>query len=638
MAVNFEDDNNQQTNARPQQEQTRSFTEQKPKMHTGPMTLQMQSRIPDVVSANPGSESINLMLEAIKLQTEMIPDQYVVTAVPINGKDVGLRISAIVLVVQYGNKGHAETSRGLAFHTLLLEDTYNPPANPVLNIRGTSVEVLRPAGDAYDDKFRSKVSEILSREFSSIPVSKMYDAEAEVLPRSYNYKDKNQVQRTLHNALIACAVILAQETDQDLNDFTLGTNASNLNVLTRVSTRQQQQQDAVGAPVRTDVLVEFSEGQAVNNNQNQGIRSVHDDEQTQVMFEVGGFMDLLWEPEPGVAQSNMFQNMFTPQNVQQNKPTKHYRPRFVITSFNTSKIRTLPGQLLALVSSLALNEGGAWTNAFAPIKTNAFDMHDIGAIGYEINVEQNPTGIGNRFDTRSDNFRDQHLLMLLSAFLHPVPFISMDIQECGPETWITSVFLAAARANMDANRAIIEAADYLTAGNFKKMYQGNGVVVLNDNSKIETGYYINKDGVARDIRDVDYLAVLNTFGDKDMQIVKDFSDTFTRVDLEDVLRLQGRRKIINAVVNNQAVFTGYAHRVTFANDFLNALMQGVVKCGLIMRAQTPYQDASGAPRGTASFLQQNSMINTAGAFRGAFAVNQPNQMGNQYGGFGRWMR
>lgn len=605
-------------------------------MNAIPTTQVMSDRISAPLSATPDAEAMKNFLDSVKEATSNTLDDYVLTVVPINGKDRKLCMSIVVLVLQYGHNGQADASRGLAYHTLLLADTMQEIPPTVVQISGNNYTVPRPPGDAYDKTMREVVIEQLQREFRNVSANLMFDAEAEVIPRGFNYKSQEQVRRALHNASLACAVILAQNSNQNLEDYVLNASASRLNATTRVSTGQPQITDEVGEAVRADIRIDFSEVNATPQAQQPGagLASMNTGEYATPVFTVGGFMDLLWDPAIGAGTVNPYAPPVTQPGQQL---TQLYRPRFVITRFETAKLRTLPGQLLGLASVLALNENFTWISAFKPPKSNVFDMHDIGSIGYEANLDNNPSGIGTRIDTRSDSFREQQLAQLVHAFLKLDMFVSMDVSECGPETWATSVFLAAAQGSTVATEMIFQAANVLTAGNFQKFHPMTGAAVLNDMNRIHLGHYDDKQGVRRDIRDVDYLAVLNTFGDKDPSVIKDWSDSFLRVEYPLEQRMDGRLRIIDRALGGGATVTGYARRITFDTQFLEALLKAILATGLTLRSQTPFQDMSGAPRATAGYLNQSGLsLSGTGLWRSGYGQQAVPGVNIQSGGFGRW--
>lgn len=602
--------------------------------------LAMTGRIPAPMAATPEAEAMRVFLESIKqLTAEGIVSDYNLSLVAINPKENNLSMSVLVLVLQAKINGQVDVERGLSFHTLLLADTMRAINPPQINILGHNITVPRPASDAYDSLMRSVIVERLQLEFRNVPTSKMFEAEGTVIPRGYAYKNLDQVRATLLNALKASASCLISSTEQDLDDLVLDQNARSLNVQVRVSTRQNQSTDEVGEPIRTDVRIELTESTGSQVNQaSAGIPSLNSGDQVAEILHIGGFFDLLYDPVQGAGQQNPYAVLVQNQAGQQLNQ-QLYRPNFVITEYNASELRTLPGQLLALATIPALIEGNVWFSDFMPSKGNAFDMHDIGAIGHELNLDKNPSGIGERIDTRGTTFNEIQLTQLLAAFLRPDPIISLDVEECGPSTYWNSVFLAAAQGSDAANQAIFYAADKLTNGAFSKIHNGAGLAVQNNQNRIHLGYYTDKQGMKRDLRDIDYLSILNTFGANDAGAIQDWSDSYSRVDYPQELRMDARWRLIDRATGGTAVLTGYAKRVSFdVANFVIPFLTAVKNTGFVMKTQTPLQDISGQPRSTASYLQAGGLGSgvASGLYTRGFNQNANVGAGQPTGGFGRW--
>jgi hypothetical protein len=606
-------------------------------MNKTPSLLAMTGRIPSPLAAAPEAESLKTFMDTIKEVTQSNSDEYDLSLLPINGKDNSLILSVLVLVIRLKSAGQPENERGLSYHTLLLADTMGNAPAATLSIQGQNVTVPRPPGDAYDDKMRNVILERLQREYRNVSPNNMFEAEAEVIPRGYAYKNADQVRRTILNALKAAATALVTATVPDLQDIVLDGNARNLNLQVRVSTRQNQIVDEVGDVVRTDIRIDLTEGKAQQAQQvTNVIPSLNNGEQVSELLSIGAFIDLSYEPAVGAVQNNPYAPVMQAQ-LGQAIGRQLYRPRLVITHFETTEMRTLPGQLLALATVPALTEGFAWFSQFTPVKGTQFDMHDIGAIGYEANPTNNPSGIGDRFDTRANTFTDTNLAQLLHAYVLPDMFISMDVEECGPSTYWNSVFLAAASGSLEANKAIFYAADVLTNGNFSKLHNMTGPAVLNDQNRIHLGDYTDKSGNKRDIRDVDYLAILNTFGANDMVAVQGWSDSYNRVEFPMELRMDARFRLIEQAIGSSVNLKGFARRVTFhTENFLVPFLQAVKATGLTMRPQTPFQDVSGQPRATAGYLQQAGLSSAVSGLYSRGYGTQNNPGVSMQGGFGRW--
>ena len=634
MAINIPGNQAQASSLVPaaQTQQQSQPQQQRPMQHNFQSAQSMSvmtERNPAPLAGTPDAEAMKAFTDAVKLLIGNAHESYDLQMVNVSKtENTNLFCSAIVLVVRHKQAPNA----ALAFHTMLIGDTAGELPRIQVNINGKTVEQQWVIGDAYDNEFKAVVAGVVARQFPNTNPANMFDAEGQVVPVGYDFKDLSLVRMTLANALRAAGTVLNSNAS-NFKDYSLEGSAAGLNSVATLSFNQNQQANAVGEPVRTDVYISYTEvrGTPAQGKQPGERVSLNSGERQEQVFGIGGFMDLLWDP----ANPQFGQNPYQPvmQNFQQQPQSTHlYTPRFVITKLDAKLLNTLPGQMLGLVTALTLRNGGNWIGAFRRPHSNEFDLKDIGAIGIEANLDKNPSGFGSRIDTRSESFTAQQLAALVQAFIRPNLAISMDVAECGPETWLTSVFLAAARGSADANEAILSAATLLTNGKFNY----SGPAVFAENNRIHMGYYVDKNGVKRDIRDVDYLAIANMFGETDPVQIRDWSDTFTRTDYHLDLRMAARRRILESAVGGSVFYTGFAERVTFAGPFLDALEKAVVATGLTIRPVTPFQDMTGPNRVAASWMQNLRLGSEgAGLFNRGYSGNQ--RPGNQVGGtFGRW--
>jgi hypothetical protein len=485
---------------------------------------------------------------------------------------------------------------GVAYHTLIVAGSGEPFPPKYEQINGQNIEIMRLDCEVWDDKFREVAADAVARTF---PGARLVDAEATVVPRDFSIADEQLVYQLAANSLFAAAHELDRGRS-DFHDLNLAGAAKDSNLTARVQFNHDQLVDPVGEPIRTDVLIEL-----IATAAQQGSGANADARATKVS-QVGGFLDLVWDPVN--PQGNPYGNW----GQQQQQFSPLYVTHFIMTHLECMELMTVPAQLFALVQAMMLRDGNAWARGFAPRPySQGIDMHDIGAIGIEANPEGNANGIGARIDTKSDSFAQQGTLnKILQAFVRPGLLMSIDVPECGPSTWSNSVFAAAAEGNSRANAFIIEAAQHLTNGNFGKNYQGSGRVAFDNQTRIHNGWYIDSNGRKCDLRNIDYLAVANMIGEKDPTVIKDWSDSFVNLQIPAAQRLARRKAIIQALVGD-ATFTGFSRRATLAGDFMEALAKGCLDTGLQLRAQYPFGDIAGQERATAQFA--NGLLMAPGA-------------------------
>jgi hypothetical protein len=569
---------------------------------------------------NPASEVLVKLEKALEEVYKSANPTFEVKLIPLDMNNNPAIARSAIIVAMFDKNA---TTLGVSYHTLILDGSGEPFPPKYEQINGQNVEIMRLTCEVWDDKFREVAADAVARTFSG---AKLIDSEATVVPRSFDVTDEQLVYVLASNSLFADNHELNRQRPE-FADLNLAGAARDSNLTTRVTFNHDQLTDAVGEPVRTDVFIELvatamQTGQGANN-----------DARATKVSEVGGFLDLLWDP---VAPP---QNQFANWGNQQPQSSQLYVPHFIMTHLETLELMTVPAQLFALVQALTLRDGNAWARGFAPrAYTQGIDMQDIGAIGIEANPQQNPNGIGERLDTKSDSFTAQGTLSkLLQAYVQPSLLLSIDVPECGPSTWSNSVFAAAAEGSPKANQFIIDAAQTLTNGHFLKHYSaGSGRVAYDNSNRIHNGWYVDQQGRKRDLRDIGYLAVANMVGEKDPSIITRWSDTFVNLQIAPAQRLATRKGIIQGLVGD-ATFTGFSRRATLAGDFMEALAKGCIDAGLTLRAQYPFGDVAGTERASANFAHGLAMAPGAtGLFTAGFGSGNQAGAGWRAGFGGRW--
>lgn len=570
----------------------------------------------------PASEVLTKLTKSLQDVYENTNKTFEVSLIPIDMNNTSV-LNVSVLVVAMREIANKEA--GVAYHTLILEGSVEPIAPRFEQINGQNVEIVRTVGEANDNRLAEVVGEAVARQF---PQSKLLNADAEVVPRDFDITDSALVYALAANAAYACATEIDTRRS-DFIDMNLANASKDENLTVRTAFVKTPIINAVGQPVRSDITVDLS---AVAANQQANAQQL---ERVSPVSRISGFLDLVWDP---VAPSV---NPYTPYQAPNAAPQsfQKYATRFVMTSMETLAALTLPAQLLTLVTALSLRENNSWAQAFRPAAfQGGVDMHDIGAIGIEANFEGNPTGYGSPIDTKADSFKPDSLAKLIAAVIKPGLILSLDVEECGPSTWFNGVFAAAAAGHPKANDMILDAANYLTNGQFSKYFPQNGRVAIDENNRIHLGYYTDAQGIKRDIRDIDYLAVLNLVGGKDPEVVRDWSDTFQRIEFPIAQRLAARKRILTGLFSDVTI-TGFGRRVSFDSQFTDALAKGCADCGLDVRAVQPYADMSSYERATARFTGETLMgAQATGLFnRGFSGVQGGASVGanRQFGG-GRW--
>lgn len=567
-----------------------------------------------------GSEQLLKLQKALEETYKTADPRFEFTLIPIdNNNTETLAFSALVVCVRDKTTGAAG---GIAYYTMILESSGEKIPPKFETINGQQVEVYRVAGDACDGVLMNIVASKVSAHFNG---QKAFNADAMVIPASFNVEDAKAVHMLASNAGMATYTEISVR-QPDFTDLNLGHAKNDSNLLVALRYEKTTVENAAGEPQRSDLSVDFSSQQ----NQQQNNRSVNSGDRVTKVAQLSGFVDVLWAP----VQNNMGYSQYTApqQNPMMNQK---YAARLVLTKVEANYLTTLPSYLLAIVTALSVRDDNNWYNVFKPSPAYGTDntMHDVGALNMEANMENAPNGIGARIDTRKDTFSVSDLAKFLAMTIRPGLIVSMDVPDCGPQTWYTSVFAAASNGNRHALDAIFGAAMTLTNGAFGRHFQGGERMFDDQGNRVHTGTYVSSTGVKRDIRDIDYLAVLNMAND--LEVVRRWSDTFTNMSIQPIERLAQRKRIITGIATN-AEITGFATRVTFTEKFLNALSAACAEAGLVIRIDTNMTGLGFQnDRGVAGFV--NSTLNPVGnsnIFNRGVAGGQAFQ--NQNNGFNRW--
>lgn len=531
-----------------------------------------------------------------------------------------LAFSAIVVALRFKQNPKA----GVAYHIIVLEATGDKLTPVFENIGNQQIELTRYTSDAMDDVLQAKAEEKVRKAF---PTNAVHIVDGTVVPASFNPDDKYAMHRLALNAGLAAGTEL-ETNNEGFADLNLVHMQNDSTMQINIGFNRQQIEDAVGNPMRSDALINFVSKK--NGQQQQRNVSVNSGDKETKVSEVSGFVDLLWNPVNPAGQLNPYQQQM------QMAHTQKYAARLVITNLASNFSYTPGSVLLALMTAMALRDDSNWIQAFRPLPSsgNEIDLTDIGALNIEANLRNEPNGYGTRIDTKSDNFKLEDLGQLVAAMVQPGLIVSLDCPEGGPQSWYLSVFAAASAGHVGAQDIIYSAANQLTNGNFGQFFPKGSAMFVDQNNVVHLGTWIDRNGVKRDIRDIDHIAVANLVGERNPQLIRDWSDTWLRTNYPLAQRLAARKKMISGLTNETATFTGKATRVTFSAAFLDAVSKGIRATGLPVRVNTPLSGSDfNNQRGVASFAN-SALLAPGQSFQAApqFYTQSAYMGGGNFGG------
>lgn len=571
------------------------------------------------------------------------------TYLGLDGEKEGLLISA--LVVAAAVRGAGEGQKLVAHHTLLLAATAKGQQAVEQSFgQGIKYERLVVPADAYDATLRARITEVIKSQ-PQFQGYTLIDADATVVPADLDLKSEEAVRNVIANATTATSTLLASFLASDA--WVIDDRALQHTFQTEIKSSYGHFADLTGNPVRGDVVIEMSQlsgKRDQNQQQNTAEFQYNTGSARKLITQIFGYIDLT--PTPPTA-TNTFGFGAAGALASRAEELKIYTPRYVITNMDApEEAAELPIVLQGLATTQALANNGQWIGALVQQHKNGaahaqggVNIRDLSAIGLEAPVMVPPGYIGGelpkaqRIPLNSAATSDAMLAAAIQTHFHEDLLISMDVPECGASSWIVSPFAAAARGDQQAIRDIFDAADLLTGNRFSPIYKANNngqmkPPVYNDNMFVNLGFYYDASG-KRDIRDVDYLAVLNATGDSELETIYDWSNLQANHEVDPMFRLTETRRIQGRLFEGM-VITGRAVRVTFNPAFIFALAAAVAEAGLVYDTKVGMSAVQGTARMVPQYMRGlPTGLGNAGAFAPT-GMRRPNAAGVGANSFGRY--
>lgn len=494
-----------------------------------------------------------------------------------------------------------------AVYELLIEDALDG----TIQDRQTSdnlgpITLRRTVADAADTAMWNSVSSVIARRVKS----QVIFAGSMVLPKGTEVNPKSSVLRqTLFTAVQAVYTVLQEATGGESFVYAVKNLTDRASLAVNVDYASQDNLSAVGLPVRNDLNVTLRAMGTESNNDSVVNR------RTAPLTSVDCFVDFVWNPQRQQQMGPYVTNV---------PSTREFNPRIVMTRVDSRlSAITLPQQLLAIATAYTLTSGWSWLGAYLPrfasrAMRNAgasgrgageIELRDLGALGLEIDLDGKGKRRHSLFSTKTS---DEDLRSLASATINPEAIFTLKIEEVGELTWVQEAFAQAAAGNTKAIKAIVDAADELTSGEFGKRWnqiQAPKAICVDDRIRVHTGYYENRaDGQRYSLDTIDTLAMLNICGDKDMDKVRRFQATFDQRDVSIQRRQADRLAILEDVLGaGNIVLTGSANYYSLTTVFGQILVDSIVAAGADIRPSNMVMDFSGMAGRQAYDLSQVAM-------------------------------
>lgn len=513
------------------------------------------------VSRNPVGENLRKYDEIFK---EILKDnnlEEILETRVFEGRQHSMPISAITLI--------ANPTKGseVVVYVFLVAASLQSLQPTTFNYSGQQIEIQNTPGQVWSQE----MWEIMSRTIiagGATGINVAHYAGFGVIPAEVKVDDKEHLQKLLSDGSSAIRFEINLRLG-GANEFNLSCIPKTDKLSARIDFTPTPIEDTAGLPKRSDLSVTVV-GSSNANIQQQIYNPSHI--ASQDITRVGGYVELLFNPSMNSygMMPGMMPGMYD---------TRMFDARYVITDFSTGiDTMTLELLLFGIHQATVLNKSLAWAYAFRPTisRSGGTDVRDIGAIGLDIPglVGKTANEGGDIIDTKTATFDEAAFLKLITATIRTDLIFSIDIPESTVDSWLLGI-LRQTTVSDSAYQLVIRAANTLTNNRFAQFFKG-GPIIRDDNCRVHNGYYINKEtGKPHDLRDLDYLCLLNIVGKSDHQYAikyeRTFSDTTTPIEI----RLQERWKILQNVLGDTLKLTGYSNRYTFMPDFLIALSNAI---------------------------------------------------------------
>ena len=496
----------------------------------------------------------------------------------------------------------------------------------------TVIELERPATDLYDAETSAAVKELVYGTLTNTAYD-IIDVGATIIPKEITH-GKTVAELTSSEAMantlffivnsIQTAMIDVTDNRDRMFSVSWATEDRSARIRANIDLNPAPEFTAALLPIRADVAITI--GASTNDNGNSSKFNVSTD-----ISKALGYLDLVYVDKTVAAaalqgESGRF--------VDPNTITQMYAPRFIITRLDTLIPLVTPElSLLALASTLAMSKGNAWMGLLKPKYgiRNSRDLRDAGAIGFEA-THLTDGNVSARIDIKSDDFNSNpgNLVDFITTVMHTNLTYSQDIVECSDLGSIDSLFLAAAIGNPGAIDKVFRHCDNLTDNRFSTMFSRTEAIATYSNTLIPIGYYYDQEGVQRDLRTYDYLAILNTYGETDLPLVEKFANATERNDSDSYYRASVIKDILVNTLGSSVVIKAFAHRIDWNANFLTTLARAISDAGFTVES-----NSVGAYSATTNRRGNVAALNNAVHYQGGSSFYTSGLNGQRVGGVAR---
>lgn len=509
--------------------------------------------------------------------------------IPVNREDYReLKFSFLILASQM-----ADEPTFVSYYIMILEGTGERLKPEIITLDNRQVKINRVTGHAYDARMQDLAHQIIQTEY---PNTSAISAAAVVIHDTVLPTDSNKIKDISRNGILACVSRLTR-VSKKLKPLRLDQIGQNYRFLLEMAHNPQGVvMDEQGAPMRSNALLSLSSEKKGVNRTNEDI--VNRVDASERICELSGFVNTIWAPAQqqigfGFSQMN---GMMTMQNGVPVLPTQKLAAEFVITSLRTPYSVSTAAVILGLANMLLASDGNNWMQLLIPRSAygnnqqratgrNA-DLTDLGALNIIVNFqgETDKNGYGTMVEMEKLSGNLTELSRYITTIYRQGLIMSLDVPECGNQSWYLNVFGRAATGDKSSIQELLAAADEVTAGNFSTFFDAS-MPIFSNMTRVPLGFYRYGDQV-RDIRDIDLTAICNLCKNSP-DAIHNWNRAFADTMLNPYTRLAMVEEIISHSLFDQCEINGYAMRCSFSRQFIEALSKGFAALKLQTAISTP---------------------------------------------------
>lgn len=526
-----------------------------------------------------------------------------------------LDLIAAVLPVRADGKDY------IVAHTLLIADSSDRYEPHSWTVAGERYEYTQVVGDAYNEDLVARLEARIAAIHGNSKAI-FVDAGHQSIQGSVDLKNEAMVDRLAFFVTEAITRTAKAQVLQSTDDIITLADLKSVGTPTLDMTFSGTPlENVLELPVRADIVTSLRYVENTDRGEKQA-RQTFEDGAELAMGLVGAYIDLSYQEPENVGFGRQ-------------QETQHYWAHLIVTKMDTDQQFVTPEALMlnlvtACYATRDLNWARGWSQRYRGLGPVS---HDIGAIGWELPGADGKPGVA--IDTNSSNFDDKALAALVHATIRPDVQVEIDIEESGELSWIHRTLLAEAQGDVSARNMLIDVFDNLTDGEFSKVYS-DGSFAMDTDNRIHLGYYTHADSdKPRDIRDLDYLAILGTYGEEDPDLVVRWQETFDGP-LGSEERLANREEIIRNLLGPTVKITGYARRIRLIPETLNDILEAFDRAGMrIKPADVRHDFGRASARGAGSRLSATGFNGgNRSVFSGGAGYNNDRRGGRTYTGLG----